>query len=135
MQLLPNEILDWVNAEKTNLEKYADNGLIGCFLEIYLNCPGEFYGLNNDYPIAVEKIKAAKEILSQYQSQIIKANNFSLSENERRIYYLENKNKYKLYCQNLKIYLNLGLQLNQSRSIKNQTIRIFKTAYRMQYKL
>ena len=110
MQLFPNEILDWVNAEKTNLEKYADNGLIGCFWEIYLDCPGEFYGLNNDYPIAVEKIKAAKEILFQYQSQIIKANNFSLSENERLICYLENKNKYKLYCQNLKTHLNVGLQ-------------------------
>ena len=93
MQLLSNEILDWVNTEKNNVDKYADNGPIGCFLEIYFDCPSELYDLHNDYPIAAEKIKVTHEMLSKYQSQIIKDNSFSLSKNKKRIPYPGNEKK------------------------------------------
>ena len=31
MQLLPTEILDWVNLKNLNLENYTDDDPIGCF--------------------------------------------------------------------------------------------------------
>ena len=34
MQLLPFEILDWVDLEEINLYIYGGDGPIGCFLEV-----------------------------------------------------------------------------------------------------
>ena len=51
-------------------------------------------------------------MLSEYQLQIIECNKFSLSKNKKLNPKLGNKVKCKFYYQNLKFYLNLGLQLN-----------------------
>ena len=42
----------------------------------------------------------------------MKDNHFSLFKNKKRIPNLEHKRNYKLSQQSLKLYLNLGLQLN-----------------------
>ena len=50
-------------------------------------------------------------MLSEYQLQIIEDNSFSLGKNKKLISNLSNKRKHKLHYQNLKPYLNLGIQL------------------------
>ena len=69
------------------------------------------HNLHNDYPLAGEKIKVTKEMLSEYQLQIIEDNNSSHGENKALIPNLGNKRKYKLHHQNLKLYLNLQSKL------------------------
>ena len=69
------------------------------------------HNLHNDYPLAGEKIKVTKEMLSEYQLQIIEDNNSSHGENKTLISNLGNKRKYKLHHQNLKLYLNLQSKL------------------------
>ena len=68
-------------------------------------------------------------MLFKYQLQIIEDNNFSLGKNKKLIANLGNKRKCKLHNQNLKRYLNLGLQLKKSWNIRIQTRTIFKTIY------
>ena len=50
--------------------------------------------------------------MSKYQLEVI-GDNFSLGKNKKLISNLGNKRKYKLHYQNLKLYLNLGLQLKK----------------------
>ena len=94
-----------------NVDNYSDDSPIGYFLEINLDYPDELHNLHNDYPLAGEKIKVTKEMLSEYQLQIIEDNNSSHGENKTLILNLGNKRKYKLHHQNLKLYLNLQSKL------------------------
>lgn len=41
IQLLPTKLIDLVIPKNFNLDNYSDNGQIGCFLEVDLNCPHE----------------------------------------------------------------------------------------------
>ena len=76
MQLLSFERLDWINPEKNNLDNYHDDGPIGRFLEADLDYPDELHDLRNDHPLATEKIKVTKEMLSDYQLNVIEHNFF-----------------------------------------------------------
>ena len=67
----------------------------------------------NYYPLAPEKVKVTKETLSKYQLKIIEDNIFYLGKNGKLIPNLVNE-KCKLHYKNLKLYLELGLDLNKS---------------------
>ena len=84
-----------------------------CFLEFDLNCTNELHDLHNDCPLAAGKVKVTKEMLSYYQLQIIEDNNFFLAKNEKLFPNLDNKQKYKLHYQYLKLYLEIGLHLKK----------------------
>ena len=56
-------------------------------------------------------------MLSDHQLQIIKHNTLSFGINKKPIPNLNNKRKYKLHYQNLKISLGLGLQLKEIQKI------------------
>ena len=57
IQLIPNEILNWVNLEKFNPANYSHDGSVGCFLQVDLDHPNEVY----DYPRPAEKTKVSKK--------------------------------------------------------------------------
>ena len=80
--------------------------------EVDFDYPDELHDLYNDYPLAGKKIKV-KEMLTKYQLQITEDNNFSLGKNKKLIPNLGNKRIYKFHYQNLKLCLNLGLQLRK----------------------
>ena len=66
MQLLPIEILDWVNPKKFNVDHNYHNSSRGYFIEAGLDYSEELNNLHDDYPLAPEKINVAKEMLSDY---------------------------------------------------------------------
>ena len=49
MQLLPTEILHWVNPKDFNLDNSSKKSPIGCFLDVDLDYPNELHDLHNDY--------------------------------------------------------------------------------------
>ena len=57
MQLLPTEILDWVNQNDFDLDNYPNNGPIVCLLEFDLDYPDKLHDLCDDYHLDGEKIK------------------------------------------------------------------------------
>ena len=115
MQLLPNQILDWINPEKFNLDNYLDYS-------------DELHDLHNDYLLAAEKIKVAKKMLSEYQLQIIEDNGFSPGKNEKLAPDLGNK-KMQTPFSKLKTLFTIRIKIE-----KIQTTTIFKTIYRMQHR-
>ena len=115
-QYLPTGNFKWLSQnqiEKTNLGKYTENSKKGLILEVDLEYPQELHDLHNDYPLGPEKVKVAKDMLSDYCKKI--ADKFSISSGlvHKLIPTLNDKEKYILHYRNLQSYLSLGLKLKK----------------------
>ena len=56
--------LKWINPTKFNLNKYSSYNSKICNSEINLEYPKEFHNLHDDCPLALDKLKTKKEMLS-----------------------------------------------------------------------
>ena len=115
-QYLPTGNFKWLSQKrikKTNLGKYTENSDKGLILEVDLEYPQELHNLHNDFPLGPEKIKVAKDMLSDYCKQIADKFNISSGLVHKLIPTLNNKEKYVLHYRNLQLYLSLGLKLKK----------------------
>ena len=115
-QYLPTGNFKWLSQkkiEKTNLGKYTENNNKGLILEVDLEYPQELHDLHNDFPLGPEKIKVAKDTLSDYCKKIADKFNISSGLVHKLIPTLNNKEKYILHYRNLQLYLSLGLKLKK----------------------
>ena len=115
-QNLPTGNFKWLTQkqiEKINLDKYTENSEKGLILEVDLEYPKELHDLHNDYPLGPEKIKVAKDMLSDYCKKIADKFNISSGLVHKLIPTLNDKEKYILHYRNLQLYLSLGLKLKK----------------------
>ena len=75
MQLLPTEILDWVNPKDFNLDNFYSYSPTACVLEAGFDYPNELHGCI--IFVCGQKRKVTKEILFVYQLQIMESDGFS----------------------------------------------------------
>ncbi len=95
-QKLPVSDFRWIDwDEEMKLERDLKQGkeIIPCILEVDLEYPNELHKLHNDYPLAPERIVPPG------------------GKVEKLIPNLNDKKKYVLHYENLKLYLRLGLKL------------------------
>ncbi|XP_068704896.1 uncharacterized protein [Montipora foliosa] len=79
-QYLPTGGFRWMTKkqiDKIDLSKYKEDSNKGLILEVDLEYPKELHDLHNDYPLAAEKVKVNKDMLSNYCQEI--ANKFKVS--------------------------------------------------------
>ena len=72
-QYLPTGNFRWMTDKeisKIDLGKYKTEGKKGLILEVDLEYPRELHELHNDYPVASEKAKISKNMLSGYCKKI-----------------------------------------------------------------
>ena len=115
-QYLPTGNFKWLTKEqikKTNLANYSEEHDEGLILEVDLDYPQELHDLHNDYPLAPEKLKVNKNMLSEYCQKIAGKFNISSGQVHKLITTLGKKEKYVLHYRNLQLYLNLGLHLKK----------------------
>ena len=115
-QYLPTGNFKWLSQkqiEKSNLGKYTENSKKGLILEVDLEYPQELHDLHNDYPLGPEKVKVAKDMLSDYCKKIADKFNISSGLVHKLIPTLNDKEKYILHYRNLQSYLSLGLKLKK----------------------
>ena len=115
-QFLPTGNFKWLSQkqiEKTNLGKYTENSKKGLILEVDLEYPQELHDLHNDYPLGPEKVKVAKDMLSDYCKKIADKFNITSGLVHKLIPTLNDKEKYILHYRNLQLYLSLGLKLKK----------------------
>ena len=84
-----------------------------CILEVDLEYSAVLHELHNDYPMAAEKIKVNKEMLSPYCKQHQEEYGIHVGQVAKLIPTLEDKKNYVLHLRNLQLYLRLGLKLNK----------------------
>ena len=71
------------------------------------------HDLHNDYPLAPEKIKLTKDMLSSYCESIRKEYKISIGQVHKLIPTLNKKEKCVLHCRNLQQYTDLGLKVEK----------------------
>ena len=103
--MTPNQISE---LDIHSLDSKAGKGLI---LEVDLEYPHELHDLHNDYPLAAEKMKVTKDMLSPYCRKILEKYNVSIGQVNKLVPTLANKEKYVLHYRiNLQLYMSLGLK-------------------------
>ena len=115
-QYLPTGKFKWLTQkqiDETNLAKYDERSKKGLILEVDLEYSKELHDLHNDYPLACEKVKVSKDMLSDYCKKIADKYNISNGLVHKLIPTLNNKEKYVLHYRNLQLYLDLGLKITK----------------------
>ncbi|XP_068685106.1 uncharacterized protein [Montipora foliosa] len=115
-QYLPTGGFRWMTEKQINninLSKYSENSKKGSTLEVDLAYPKELHDLHNDYPLAPEKVKVNKDMLSNYCQEIADKFNVSTGLVHKLIPTLSNKEKYVLHYRNLQLYTDLGLKITK----------------------
>ena len=98
---------------KIDLGKYKADGKKGLILEVDLEYPQELHDLHNDYPLAPEKVKVSKNMLSGYCKKIAEKYNISIGLVSKLIPTLRDKKEYVLHYRNLQLYLEIGLKIKK----------------------
>ena len=98
---------------KIDLGKYKADGKKGLILEIDLEYSQELHDIHNDYPVAPEKVKVTKNMLSDYCKKIAEKYNISIGLVSKLIPTLRDKKEYMLHYRNLQLYLDLGLKIKK----------------------
>ena len=86
---------------------------LGLGLDVDLEYQQELHDLHNDHPLAPEKLKVTKEILSPHCESIREKFNISIGQVHKLIPTLSEKEKYVLHYGNLQLYTDLGLKVKK----------------------
>ena len=115
-QYLPTGGFRWMTEKQINkidLAKYKEDSKKDIILEVDLEYPEELHDLHNDYPLAPEKVKVTKDMLSEYCQNISEKYNISTGLVSKLIPTLGKKEKYVLHYRNLQLYIDLGLKITK----------------------
>ena len=111
-QYLPTGNFEWVT-DQFDLSKHNADSKEGLILEVDLEYPKELHDIHNDYPIAPEKVKVSRDMLSPYCNKIAEKYNISTGLVRKLIPTLCDKEEYVLHYHNLQLYLDLGLKIKK----------------------
>ena len=115
-QYLPTGGFRWLTEKEINkidLVKCKEDSKKGVILEFDLEYSQELHDLHNDYPLAPEKMKVTKEMLSSYCESTREKFNISIGQVHKLIPILNKKEKYVLYYRNLQLYTDLSLKVKK----------------------
>ena len=93
------------------------NADIGYFVEVSLHYPAYLHTFHNDYPLAPHSLNIKPHMLSEMQKMQMKNLNSSSKQNVKLCLTLYDKDNYVCHIKNLKLYLELGLQLKAIHKI------------------
>ena len=115
-QPMPTRNFDWVDYSEKILDTPPDSST-GYFLEVDLDYPASLHTEHNDYPLAPEKMKVDKSMMSPYQQRLVDDLNVNSYESEKLVPNLQPKTRYVLHYRNLQLYLKLGLKLERVHKV------------------
>ena len=82
---------------------------VGYILEVDLKYPCKLHDLHNDYPLAPEKMRVSKDMLSDYCSSIAEKYDIKVGDVAKLILNLRDKSCYVLHYRTLQLYMSLGM--------------------------
>ena len=99
-QYLPYGSFKWLSDEELNkidLGKYKEDSDDGLILEVDFEYPKDLHELHNDYPLAPEKVKGSKDMLSEYCNKISEKYKIPFGMVNKLIPMLNNKKEYVVH--------------------------------------
>ena len=115
---LPYERFEWLkNVDELDVMSITEKSPIECFLEVYLQYPDELHELNNDYPLATEKLAVSSDMLSNYCKKITDKYEIKVGDVKKLIQNLSSKTNYVVHYRNLQLYLSLGIKLTKIHKV------------------
>ena len=134
-QYLPTGGFRWLTEKEK--AKHKEDSKKGVTLEVGLEYPQELHDLHNDYPLALEKMKVIREMLSPYCESIREKFNISIGQVHKLIPTLNNKEKYVLHYRNLQLYTDLGFKVKKVHGVlefnQSSWLRQYIDIYNIQY--
>ena len=106
----------WLSREEISnfcLDLISEDSPVGYILEADLEYPSELHNLHNDYPLAPEKLKISRDMLSKYCLDIADKYGIKVGVVNKLVPNLGNKSKYVVHYRNLQLYLSLGMKLSK----------------------
>lgn len=116
-QMLPIDSFTWLKKstyKNFDWKRIKTESTYGFILEVDLEYPDSLHDLHKDYPLAPHRVKITNEELSDYQQKTIeylKQFGYKRIPTTKLMQTLYNKYKYVIHFKNLKLYLNLGMNL------------------------
>ena len=95
--------------DTSDVTQVADDAEYGYIMEIDGYMPNDKHDIFNDYPLAPEKIHVTQDMLSPFQQQYFPTN----KSTEKLVPHLGRLEKYVVHYRNLKLYLQLVLQVTK----------------------
>ena len=141
LQYLPHDEFEWLSdneIDSIDFNCVSAESDVGYILEVDLKYPSELHELHNDYPLASEKLRVSKDMLSDYCSSIAEKYDVKVGDVAKLIPNLRDKSCYVLHYRTLQLYVSLGmvvkrihrvLRFKQSDWLKGFVM--FNTAKRM----
>jgi hypothetical protein len=106
------EKIDWISlSEKNNIDY---------IIECDLDYPQNLHKLHSEYPLCPEKRKIKESELSPYQKKLcddMKKVNIKRIASEKLVLTLHDKKNYTFHYRNLKLYLELGMELKRIHKV------------------
>ena len=99
------------NVDKLDVMSINEKRDVGNILEVDLKYPNKLHELNNDYPLASEKLTVTNDILSNYCKSITDKYDIKVGNAKKLIPNVRNKTKYVALYRNIQLYLLLGMKL------------------------
>ena len=116
---LPYGGFEWlINVDGFDENSISEKSPIGYFLKVDLEYLDELHALQNDYPLAPEKLAIPYNMLSDYCKKIADEYRIKVGDVKKLIPNLGNKIKYVLHYRDLQLYLSLGMKLTKIHSVK-----------------
>ena len=86
LKFLPPSGFKWIDPKEFYVNKYTSNSSKGCALQVDLEYPKELRELNNDYPLAPDKIEIKREMLFEYKRKIAGLYNIHICDVKKLVF-------------------------------------------------
>ena len=104
--------LKWLkNVDKSDVNSINENSSIWYILEVNLEYPNELHKLQNDYPLAPEKLLISYNMLPDYCKEIADEYGIRVGDVKKLISILGDKTNYILHYRNFQLNFSLGMKL------------------------
>ena len=117
--LRPDEF-EWLSDDEINgidFNCVSAESDVGYILEVDLNYPSKFHELHNDYPLAPEKMRVSKDMLSDYCSGIAEKYDVKVGDVAKLIPNLRDKSCYVLHYRALQLHVSLSMVVKRSHRV------------------
>ena len=113
LKYLPYDEFEWLSDDEIDnidFNSVSAESDIGYILEVDLVYPCELHKLHNDYPLAPEKLRVSKDMLSDYCLSIAEKHDIKVGNDVAKLIpSLRDKRCYVLHYRTLLLYMSLGI--------------------------